>query len=95
LNYLNPGLTRKQCAFVSKIDFPLETLTKLIAFFSERRIPVESLQMQGLTEAEAVLVIHCLIERDRIRHVWYGLEKIKGILELELLESRGASIISL
>jgi hypothetical protein len=87
-------LASKSCAFLCRIDFPLTTMIRITQFFIDRRISVGSIQMHGLLGAEARLTIHCLIEKDRIRHVWYSLEKVPGILELELLESKGATAIN-
>jgi hypothetical protein len=88
-------LSKKTCAIVTKVDFPMVTLGSLVKFFSERDIWVLSLQMQHLNPAEAVLTICCLVERDRIRHTWYALGRISGIIEVEMLESRGGSLVRL
>ena len=71
-----------------KIEAPLQTMEKLMDFFAERKIIIDSLHMQMIEGAEAKLLICCLIEKDRINHTRYALEKMRGILELQLLENK-------
>ena len=88
-------LTRKTCAIITRIDLPLITLGAILKYFSQRSIGVQSLQMHHINPAEATLTILCQVERDRVRHTWYSLGKIEGILELEMLESRGGSLLKI
>jgi len=71
------------------------TIARLASFFTGRGITVESLLLQKLAEGEATIWIRCFIERDRIRHTRNLLEKIEGILQLELFESRGFTFIKI
>ena len=61
----------------------------------DRKIQVETMQQNMLNEEEAILIVHCKIERDRIKHTQHHLEKLKGIIELELLESKGTHTVRL
>jgi hypothetical protein len=58
-----------------KIEAPLQTMEKLMDFFVDRKIIIDSLHMQMVEGAEARLLICCLIEKDRINHTRYALEK--------------------
>ena len=51
------------------------------------------MHLQFIREQEAILIIHCMIERDRIRRTAVLLEKIKGIIGLELLESKATNLM--
>jgi hypothetical protein len=53
------------------------------------------MQMQGVGGGEAILILHCLVEKDRLKHVQHGLEKMNGILSVELLESRVSNMVKL
>jgi len=51
------------------------------------------MHLQFIREQEAILIIHCMIERDRTRRTAALLEKIKGIIGLELLESKATNLM--
>ena len=93
MNLLTVELVKRHCVFMLKIEAPLQTMEKLMDFFAERKIIIDSLHMQMIEGAEARLLICCLIEKDRINHTRYALEKMRGILELQLLENRETNTI--
>ena len=66
---------------------------QILHFFLDRCIAVDSIHMQTVLASDARLTILCLIEKDQIRPTRYSLEKIQGILELELLESKMATLV--
>ncbi|HSZ85761.1 MAG TPA: hypothetical protein VK787_07005 [Puia sp.] len=67
---------------------PLQTMERLVDFFAARKIIVDSMHMNAIEGGEANLMIYCLIEKDRIPHTKNMLEKMRGIVELQLLESK-------
>jgi len=71
------------------MERPLETLQQVIQLLSDRKIQVESLQMHAAGGGEAILILHCQVERDRIKHSQHILERMQGVMGVELLESRG------
>jgi len=73
---------------VLKIDMPLPTLQRILAFLTGRKILVENIQMNATSSGEAILILHCQVEKDRIRHTQNLLEKMEGIEKVELLESK-------
>jgi hypothetical protein len=83
---------KRPCAFVIRMDLPLRTMLAIVECLGERNIVVESLHWQVISGGEAILMMHVRIERDRIRHLQRSLEKINGVLSLELLESKGGPI---
>jgi len=84
---------KKPCAFLIKLGAPLETNKEILAFLTSRNISVNTMHLQCLNEKEGILIIHCLLEKDRIRYTIQKLEKIKGIHELEILESKGTHLL--
>jgi hypothetical protein len=46
------------------------------------------MQLYMVNAEEAVLILHCQLENDRLKYVQSRLEKLKEIIEIELLESR-------
>jgi hypothetical protein len=94
MNPVEEGL-KKPCAFIIRIKFPLQTLILISKFLIDRKIQIETMQQNMLNEEEAILILHCKIERDRIKHTQYNLEKLKGIIELELLEGKGTQMVRL
>lgn len=77
-------------AFILQVVTPSETLAGLLIFFNERKILLEAVYMQVYQARTARLVIHCRLEKDRIRRTIHLMEVMKGILELEWMESRGS-----
>ena len=94
MNNVDEGL-KKPCAFIIRIKNPLNTLILIAKFLIERKIHLETMQQNMLDDDEAVLILHCKIERDRVKNTQYNLEKLKGIIELELLESKGTQMVRL
>jgi hypothetical protein len=86
---------RRACSFVIRIDMPLLITKDILEFLIHRKILLETMQMQNVGGGEAILILHCLVERDRLKHVQQGLEKINGILGVELLESRVSNMVKL
>lgn len=40
-----------------------------------------------MNDLEGILLIHCSIEKDKIRHTGNLLEKIKGVIGIEILQA--------
>ena len=80
---------KRSCAFVIRMDMPLRTSKAIFDFLADRNILIDSLQMQMIGGGEAIFILHSRIEKDRIAHIRNKLEKIDGILGLELLEIKG------
>jgi|ERR1700722_5785474 hypothetical protein len=90
---LNDEMVKRPCAFIIRISRPLHTLGEIGKFLINRSISVSTMHLQFIREQEAILIIHCMIERDRIRRTAVLLEKIKGIIGLELLESKATNLM--
>jgi hypothetical protein len=93
MGYLIDDIIKRPCAFVLKVDRPLVTHREILGFLSDRKIRVSTIHLHCESDMEGILIIHCLIERDRIKHVQHQLEKIIGIRELEMLEAKGSNLI--
>jgi hypothetical protein len=83
---------KRSCAFVIRIDMPLRTSVAILELLTDRKTLVDSMQMQVIGGGEAILILHARIEKDRVRHVRHRLEKINGVLSVELLEGRGGYV---
>jgi hypothetical protein len=86
-------VVKKACSFVIRIDMPLPVTRDILEFLLRRNILLEAMQMQGVGGGEAILILHCLVEKDRVKHIQQGLEKMNGILNVDLLESRTSNIV--
>jgi transcriptional regulator of aromatic amino acid metabolism len=80
---------------VIRIDTPLQITKDILEFLINRRIMLQTMQMHGIGGGEAILIIYCLVEKDRLKHLQRGLEKMNGILSVELLESRISNMVKL
>jgi hypothetical protein len=85
-------MIKRSCAFVIRINRPLQTCRKILDQFHERNIRVDSMNLHCTNETEGILIVHCMIERDRVKHIQHQLEKLHGIIETELLVSRTSNI---
>jgi hypothetical protein len=93
--YTAPEVVKRACSFVIRIDTPLQITKDILEFLIHRRISLQTMQMHGIGNGEAILIIHCLVEKDRLKHVQRALEKTDGILSVELFESRISNIVKL
>jgi acetolactate synthase small subunit len=94
-SYMTVELINKPCAFVIRMEMPLVTLQRIIELLYDRKIKMETMQVHSLDTGDAILIMHCQVERDRIKHTQQCLEKMKGVLQLELLESKGSNVVKL
>ncbi len=90
-----PEIIKRACSFVIRIDTPLETTKDILEFLIHRRIMLQTMQMHGIGGGEAILIIHCLVEKDRLKHVERALQKLDRVLSVELLESRISNMVKL
>lgn len=86
MSHLKPVIIHKACAFTLHICEPVETLKKLAMFFQDRHIPIDNLQMHRYRNGEATVILHCQVEKDRIGRTVDLLEKLPGVIELEMLK---------
>jgi len=92
---MTEDVLKKPCAFLIKMYLPLLTMVQILGFLRDRNIQVNTMHLQCFNEKEGILIIHCLIERDRVRHTKNQMKKIKGIGDLDILESRESNLIKL
>jgi hypothetical protein len=88
-------VVRRACSFVIRIDMPLAIAKDILEFLLHRNILLESMQMQGVGGGEAILILHCLVEKDRVQRLQQGLEKMNGILSVQLLESKTSNLVKI
>ena len=88
-------VVRRGCSFVIRIDMPLKIAKDILEFLLHRNILLESMQMQRVGGGQAILNLHCVVERDRVKRVQQGLEKMNGILSVELLENRTSNMVKI
>ncbi|HEY4207619.1 MAG TPA: hypothetical protein VGM31_12430 [Puia sp.] len=88
-------VVRRACSFVIRIDMPLQITKNILEFLIQRKVLLETMQMQGVGDGEAILILHCLVQKDRLKLIQQGLEKMNGILSVELLESRISNMVKM
>ncbi len=93
MNNLTEELTKRLCAFVIRTQNPLLTQGEVVKFLIERMISVSNMHLQCLSDRQGILIIHCLLEKDRSRYVLHLLEKLKGVIEVELLENKTTNLV--
>ena len=93
MNNLTDELVRRPCAFIIRTQCPLQTQGEIVRLLLERQIRVSNMHLQCLNDRDGILIIHCLLEKDRSRYVLHLLEKIKGVNEVELLENKTTNMV--
>jgi hypothetical protein len=88
-------VVRRACSFVIRIDMPLKVAKDILEFLMHRDMLLQSMQMQGVGDGEAILILHCLVEKDRVKRVQMGLEKMNGVLSVVLLESKTSNMVKI
>ena len=83
------------CAFIIRMSMPLLTIRGIVDFLLNRSIKVKSMNLQCLSDIEGVLILHCNMEKDRIKYIGNLLEKIKGVIEVEVLQAHISNLIKL
>jgi len=78
----------KSFAFLLRIDMSLDTLREVILLLSSRKIVIVFMEMHATGNGEAQMQLRCVLERDRARRVWHLLEKINGVLGVEMFEGQ-------
>jgi len=83
-------MIKKPCAFIIRMEQPLLTCARILGVLSERSIQVSTMNLHIISPDDGLLIIHCLMENDRMRSMKHFLEKYKGVAELELLSGRNS-----
>jgi len=78
----------RSCAFVLKLNKPLNTLTKISELLAQKTVRVSSLYAQFLEKGDAVLVIHCVLEKDKIAYIGRHFERMSGVTEVDWMNAR-------
>jgi hypothetical protein len=81
------------CAFIIRISMPLLTQRGIVDFLLNRSVKVKSMNLHCAGDLEGILLIHCVIEKDRIKHTGNLLGKIKGVIEVEILQAHVSNLI--
>jgi hypothetical protein len=76
-------VAKKPCAFVLNIIEPLETVIRVILLFSEKGTIIEKMQMHRLRTGDAILIVHCLVEKESFADMEKKLGSIEGIGKIE------------
>lgn len=79
---------KTDCVLVLHMEDMLGTMKELIEFFIKRKIAVETVFIYNAPSGMARVVVHCSMERDRVKLVRGQLMRINKIINVEVLESR-------
>jgi hypothetical protein len=83
------------CAFIVRMSRPLLTVREIVDCLLNRGIKVKSMNLQCLNDLDGVLILHCSMEKDRIRYTGNLLEKTHGVIEVEILQAYTSNLIKL
>jgi hypothetical protein len=86
ISELIASVVRSPVVFVMEVRDPDETLRKLSTFFYDRKIIIDAMQMQRYRGGDASVIIHCSVEKDRIKRTYELLTGLPGVKRLEKFE---------
>jgi hypothetical protein len=92
MNGLMDDMIKKPCAFIIRMAQPLLTGSHIFGILAERGIQVSTMNLHITSQGNGFLIIHCLMENDRMRSMRHFLEKYKGVMELEVLQGRNSNL---
>ena len=80
------------CAFIVRMSRPLQTMAEIFDCLLNRDVKVKSMNLQCLNDLEGILILHCSMEKDRIRYTGHLLEKIRSVIEVEILQAQSSNL---
>ena len=81
------------CAFIIRVSMPLLTQRGIVDFLLSRSIRVQSMNLHCTSELEGIILLHCTMEKDRIKHTGNLLEKISCVVDVEILQAHASNLI--
>ncbi len=81
------------CAFIIRISMPLLTQRGVVDFLLSRSIRVQSMNLHCTNDLEGIILLHCKIEKDRIKHTGSLLERVGGVVDVEILQAHTSNLI--
>lgn len=85
-NISNTPALKKPCAFILSISSPVKTLSKITELLVMRKIEILFLQAQVLNEYDGSIILHCRLEKDRIKYISQVLKAMDGVNKIEWME---------
>jgi len=74
---------------------PLAAMQGILECALNRSIKVKSMNLQFLNDREGILILHCNLEKDRVKYTGALLEKIGGVIEVETLQAHVSNLTKL
>jgi hypothetical protein len=82
-SFMQVHVVKKPCAFRLQIESPLGTLRNLSAFFEQYAVIIEKMQMLRYRNGSAMLIIHCLVDKEIIKEIESLLSSVTGVMKME------------
>ncbi|MEP7375271.1 MAG: hypothetical protein ABI675_17860 [Chitinophagaceae bacterium] len=78
----------RACAFIVVVKDPMATMTRICELMTQKKIIIDTLHFQLLESGHAKLVIHCLLEKDKIGYIGRHFEEMNGVEEVNWMNAR-------
>jgi len=84
----NTSALKKACGYVLQVNYLPKTLMKISELLSSRQFEIIFLQMYSYDNIENTgrIILHCRLEKDRIKFIACLLKKIPGVEKVEWME---------
>ena len=83
MSYLTAEVVKKSCSFVLQIEDPLETVGRLAILFINEKLLVAAFEMYRYRNGDAMLILKCQIENEKITKAKQMIEEVAGVMKLE------------
>ena len=86
--YFTHGALKKACGYILQVKHPLKALLNISKLLATRELDIMFLQMQTYDNSGdiGVMILHCRLEKDRIKFVASLLKKVPGVEKVEWME---------
>lgn len=84
---LTVEMVRKPIVYIVYTASPLSTLRAMAILFEEQKVLLERMQLNRFRSGEAMVIVHCLIESERVSEIERKLNNLPGVKTVEKVVS--------
>lgn len=88
MTHLTIVTEQKNCVFVLQIEDPTDTLRRLALFFQDNRVVLNDFNLHRHQNGTAMVIVHCLIDKQLLSVTTEQLSLLPGILKVDLMEKK-------
>ncbi|HMU47864.1 MAG TPA: hypothetical protein PKC72_15945 [Chitinophagaceae bacterium] len=86
MTHLSVEIVKKPYALVLHIEHPLDTVRRLVMYFEEIKLMVNTMEMYRYRNGDAMVILKCQVEEERLQNAFENIKKIAGVMTVEKME---------